>query len=162
MIATGLRGRVRDALLVAALASTSCNAYFNPAVDLVVHVTNGDAGDRVVVAIDKFARDRQLTAYPASNDSPVPESIRQLNEKTTHYLTGTRHGKGRSLTFLNASPACKVVKVVERSEHWSTESEADLVALRTALSGLAGVTVEEGARFDGTKGGRGLNEYCQD
>jgi hypothetical protein len=148
-------------ILVVALASTSCSAYSNPTADLVLHVADADAGNRVVAAIGQFARDRKLTAYPASNDSPAPEYIRQLKEKTTYYLTGTRYGKGRSLTFFDASPDCKVVRVVERSEHWLKESEADLAALRAALSALAGVTVNEGARFDGEgPGGRSLNEYC--
>jgi hypothetical protein len=147
-------------ILVATCAITSCSVYSNPSVDLVLHVTDVDAGDRIVAAIDQFAQARQLTAYPASNDSSTSEYVRELNKKTTYYLSGHRYGRGRSLTFFDATPVCKVVKVVERSKHWLAESEADLVALRAALKALTGVTVEEGARFDGSRGGRGINDYC--
>lgn len=148
-------------LLAAAFAIASCSAYFNPTVDLVLRVTDADAGNRVVAVIEEFARDRKLAAYPAKSEGSTPEYLRKLNEKTTYYLPGTRRGEGRSFTFLDATPACKVIRLVERGEHWLKESEADLVALRTALSAIPGVTVEEGARFvPDTNSGRGIDEYC--
>ena len=152
---------LRASILAAGGVVTSCSAYFNPTVDLVLHVTDADAGNRIVGTLEDFARDRQLKAYPAKSEGSTPEYLRKLNEKTIYYLTGTRRGNGRSLTFLDATPACKVVRVVEGSERWLMESEADLVELRNALGALPGVTVEEGARFvPNTNSGRGINEYC--
>jgi len=111
--------------------------------------------------ISQFAERKHLSASSAVNDAPAPEAIRRLNEKTTYYETGTPYGKGRSLTFLDASPTCKVIRVVERSPNWNAQSQADLDELRAALSAIEGVAVELGAKFDpATNSGRGINEYC--
>ena len=161
MTATPVRQPAWVLILAATFALTSCSAYFNPSVDLILYVADADAGTRVAAAIDEFARSRQLTAYPAKSEASTPEYLRKLNERTTYYLTGARYGEGRSLTFLDATSACKVVRVVEGGERWSKESEADLIALRTVLNSLPGVKVEEGARFvPNTTRGRGINEYC--
>lgn len=163
MIAAHSSRAARVLMIIAAGLSSSCSAYFNPTADLVLHVADADAGHRVVVTLEGFARERGLKASSARDDGPQPESIRQLKEKTTYYLSGTRHGIGRSLTFFDASPGCKVVQLVERSEKWSEQSEADLQALRAALTALAGVTVESGARFapnTESKRGRPITDYC--
>lgn len=159
-IADAGRG-TRAWILVATLATLSCSVYSNPSIDLVLHVSNVDAEKKVREAISLFAQRRQLIASSAVSDAPAPDSIRRLNEKTTYYLTGTRHGEGRALTFLDASPTCKVIRVVERSASWNAQSQADVDELRAALSAIEGVTVELGAKFDpATNSGRGIDEYC--
>jgi len=159
-IAYANRG-TRAWILIATLANVSCSVYSNPSVDLVLHVSTVDASREVGLVISQFAQRKQLIASSAVNDDPAPEWIRRLNEKTTHYVTGTPHGKGRSLTFLDASPTCKVIQVVELSANWNAQSQADLDELRAALSAIEGVAVELGAKFEpGTNSGRGINEYC--
>ncbi len=154
-------GEERAWILIATLAIVSCSVYSNPSVDLVLHVSTVDARREVGLVISEFAQRRQLIASSAVTDAPAPEAIRRLNEKTTYYGTGTRYGKGRSLTFLDASPTCMVIRVVERSANWNAQSQADLDELRAALSAIEGVVVELGAKFDpGTNAGRGIDEYC--
>jgi hypothetical protein len=154
-----IRG-TRLCILLAIVASASCNYYFNPYADLVLRVTDVEASSTVDVAISRFAQERQLVAW-RSDSIAMPESNRRLNEKTTYYMQKTRSEKEASLVYFDASAGCKVVRVVERSPSWTPQSEADLVQLRTALGGITGVTVEMGGKFDQrTQSARTFAEYC--
>lgn len=157
----GLRGLW---VLIAILACSACNYYFTPYVDLVVHVPNGgETGNEVGAAISQFAQQRKLVAWRSDSSSSTPEENRKINEKTTHYVTGTRLGEGTDLVYFDAAPTCKVARVVERSPKWTSQSQAALVRLRAVLEAIPGVTVETGDKFDSeNRSARSYIEYCPD
>jgi len=153
--------KVHGVVALGAWLLASCTAYFNPSVDLVLRVKDEAAANQVYAALREFAQRHQLGRFPADTRAPMPESSRQLALKTTYYLPAKRAGEGRSLTVLDDSLGCKVVRVVEGSRTWNEQSQSDLAELRAALAAIDGVTVEAGAVFTPDKTpGRGINEYC--
>jgi hypothetical protein len=147
--------------LVGGLGSGSCNSYFNPYRDIVLHVADADAELEVRAEIDQFAQHRHLVMAPAATGSPAPESVQRAKAKTTYYISGKRYGEGRAVTYFDASLSCKVVRLVEGGRAWNTQAQTDLVELRTKLDAIEGVEVEQGANFDeGAKNGRAITEYC--
>jgi hypothetical protein len=153
--------KLRGVAALAACLLASCTAYFNPSVDLVVHVRDEGAANQVYAALREFAQRHQLGRVPADTHAPMPEAARQLALKTTYYVPAKRPGEGRSLTLLDDSTGCKVVRMVEEGRTWNEHSQADLAELHAALAAIEGVTVEKGAEFVPDKTpGRGIDEYC--
>jgi hypothetical protein len=158
-----LSSRLQPTWIVPAmLIFASCSVYSNPTVDLVLEVSNADAGRGVEAVISRFAERRRLVASSEISQGSTPESVRRLQQRTTHYVTGERYGEGRALTYLDASPTCKVVRVVELGAEWNEQSQSDLDELHAELSKLQGVVVKQGAKYiPGTDSGRGIDEYCE-
>jgi hypothetical protein len=145
-----------------ATAVASCGFYTMPNADFVVHVPDAARSDTVRDSVKQFALAHGLQAFDGGSGSPnEPAAVKALRVKTTYYLNPKSTSRGIGLTYLDATPGCKVIKLVEQSKEWTPASWAAIAELRAALERTDGIRVEMGnSPEDWRNTGRGLDAYC--
>lgn len=127
-----------------------------------MRVLEPQRGDEVRARVAQFARQLKLqksSPTTAGPNDPPEEKAKRL--KTTYYVTGTRSSESGGLTYFDATPECKAIRLYDGSGEWTEASRARLAELRALLEGVEGARVEAAnVPEDWERTTRGLDVLC--
>jgi hypothetical protein len=144
------------------LTLTAC-VYPTPDADFVVHVPDAQRATALRTSVEQFAQRCGLKKYEGADESRSPNEPAEITAqrtKTTYFLSGEVSG-GISLTYYDAEPGCKVIKLGELERDWTPVGRKAIAEFRETLTKIDGLRVDMGNSPDSwRKTGRSPFDYC--